>query len=838
MNENSTNTQDFQIEEEEQSSFNFQTVYTAFILNWKWFLLSVLFCLGAAFLYLRYTTPIFNTFEKILIKDDSNGSPYKRGGLRGLESMSNLGIINDSYGIENEIEILKSTSVAQQAVTDLKLYVNYYMRGRVKTRLVYKQQPLNVDMDYAHLEKLNIPVNMEITRDGSNYNVSGTCYAPVDEITNNGPFDFKKTVTSVPATINTRAGLIIITNNGSRNLKDGETLKVTISSPRTAAYKYVAGLSIETTTKTSSILNVALTDQSISRSMDYLKQLVVCYNRQANEDKNEIAARTEEFINDRIAKISTELSSTDGTLESYKKRNQIMELKIDAPNVAAKSTTFEQKLNEAETQIALINSLINFAKRPGNKHQILPSNVGLQDQSSTSLINEYNKIALERNRLLRSASESSPVVSELTAQLDDMQNSINQALTQAKKGLTIQREAVNTQLNTYLGEKAKTPEQERILTQIGRQQEVKSGLYLMLLEKREENSISLAATANKGKIIEQPQYAGKVSPKDMIVLLIALIAGIGIPSLILYIINFFRYKIESHDDVEKLTKLPILADIVVASEKAKTKADIVVHENENNQMEEIFRSLRTNIQFMLKEGENVILFTSSTSSEGKTFTAANLAVSFALLEKKVVLVGLDIRKPRLAELFKINNYKNGITPLLIKSDISREDVMKQILPSGINNNLDLLMAGPIPPNPSELVSRPSLEQIINELKAEYDYVIIDTAPVGLVSDTLQIGKFANINIYICRADYTPKDSLTLPNALARENKMHNLCIVINGIDLSKKKHSYYYGYGKYGKYSRYGSFYKKRETNYSQYGRYGDYANSHYGKENDDSVKL
>ena len=425
----------------------------------------------------------------------------------------------------------------------------------------------------------------------------------------------------------------------------------------------------------------------------------------------------------------------------------------------------------------------------------------MQDEASTSLINEYNKIALERNRLLRTASESSPVVIELTSQLDDMQASIQQALEQARKGLVIQRNAISEQLGLYNTQVTKAPEQERILTQIGRQQEVRSGLYLMLLQKREENSISLAATADKGKLIEKPQFNKKISPKGSIILLAALVIGIAIPSGILYIISFFRYKIE-------------------------------VHENQNNQMEEIFRSMRTNIQFMLKPGQNVILFTSSTSGEGKTFTAANLAVSFALLGKKVLLIGLDIRKPRLAELFRINNYTSGITNLLTMADPQWNDVERQIVPSEINDKLDLLMAGPVPPNPAELVSRPTLEQVITQLKQHYDYVLIDTAPVGLVTDTLQIGKLADISIYICRADYTPKACFNIINGLAEENKLPNMCIAINGIDLSEKKYGYYYGYGKYGKYGRYG-----KGSSYGHYGSYGEYANSHYGNKNDNSIK-
>ena len=828
--------QDLQTMEEEQSSFNFQTIYTTFILNWKWFVLSVFICLGIGFLYLRYTTPIYNTKAKLLIKDDDNRR-YRRGGIQGLESMSNLGIISNSYGIENEQEILTSTTIAEQAVRDLKIYVTYYIKGRIKERLIYKKQPLNIDMDYAHLDKMNKPIKLSIKRDGNNYKIKGTYFAPIDELTSSGPYEIDQTITNIPSVIRTKAGIITITANGRYKLEDGETLIATIQSPRIASYKYVGALSVEQSSKTSSVLNISLNDQDINRGMDYLRQLVICYNGQANEDKNEIAAKTEEFINDRLAKISTELSSTDGALENFKRNNKVIELQLSAQSLAANTSNFEQKLNDANTQISLINSLIAFANRPGNKHQVLPSNVGLQDQSSTSLINEYNKTALERNRLLRTASENSPVVSELTARLDDMSSSIEQALIQARKGLIIERDAIKSQLGQYTGEITKAPEQERILTQIGRQQEVKSGLYLMLLEKREENSISLAATADKGKLIEAPQFAGKVSPKGSIIMLIALLLGVAIPSVIIYIINFFRYRIEGHEDVAKLTKLPIIADIVMASESAKTKADIVVHENQNNQMEEIFRSMRTNIQFMLKENENIIMFTSSTSGEGKTFTAANLSVSFALLGKKVILVGLDIRKPRLAELFEINNHHNGITPLLTMEEPTWEDIEEQTLPSGINDNLSLLMAGPIPPNPSELVSRPSLSKIFDILKQHYDYVLIDTAPVGLVTDTLQVGKYCNISVYMCRADYTPKASFNLINSLAEEGKLPNMCVGINGIDLSMKKHSYYYGYGKYGKYGRYSHYGHYGKGGYGSYGRYGDYINSHYGKGNDDSVK-
>ena len=829
------NDQQIQETNEEQSSFNFQTIYTAFVLNWKWFLLSIFICLGIGFLYLRYATPVYNTTAKLLIKDDKNDNGGSGGALQALESMSNLGFISSNYGTENEQEILTSTTIAEQAIRDLKLYANYYIKGSVKKELVYKEQPINVEMDAPHLERLDAPLELKITRDNDSYKITGTYYIAENEVSFTGPYDIEKNISSLPAVIRTQVGTLTLTKNGNRTLEDGDTEFVDMLSPRLTSHLYIKKLSVKQTSKPSSVFSLQINDENIPRSIDSLNQMVTCYNRQANEDKNEIAVRTEEFINDRLAKIDAELSSTDGALESYKKRNKLMELQLDAMTTSENTSTYEQKLNEANTQISLIGSLINFANRPGNRHQVLPSNIGLQDEASTSLINEYNKIALERNRLLRTASENSPVVIELTSQLDNMQASIHQALEQARKGLIIQRDAIRRQLGRYDTQVTKAPEQERILTQIGRQQEVRSGLYLMLLQKREENSISLAATADKSKLIEKPQFNKKISPKGSIVMLIALIMGIAIPSGLLYVINFFRYRIEGHEDVASLTKLPIIADIVVASDTAKTRADIVVHENQNNQMEEIFRSMRTNIQFMLKPGQNVILFTSSTSGEGKTFTAANLAVSFALLGKKVILIGLDIRKPRLAELFRINNYTSGITNLLVMDNPQWGDIEKQIVPSEINGKLDLLMAGPIPPNPAELVSRPALEQVITQIKQHYDYVLIDTAPVGLVTDTLQIGKLADISIYMCRADYTPKASFNMINSLAEENKLANMCIAINGIDLSEKKYGYYYGYGKYGKYGRYGHYGKG--SSYGHYGSYGDYANSHYGNKNDNSVK-
>lgn len=822
-------------QESEHSSFDFQAIYTTLILNWKWFILSLVICLGIAAIYLRYTTPIYQAYAKLLIKDEQNH------GRNNLQNMANLGMISNSNGIDNEMEILTSHSIAVQACRDLKLYTTYMLEGKVKDRLIYQTQPVTVDVDPTHLEKLTAPINLRIERGETGYYVTGTFYVPTEEGTE-GPFNIDKHFKQLPATINTRAGIISLTQNTSSVMREGQTLLVSITSPNYAAYKYVGALSVSQTSKTTTIAQLVLNDEIPYRAVDYLKQLAICYNRQANEDKNEIALRTEKFINGRLEKINAELGSTEGQLQSYKQANNMVELKMNAGQAVANQDQFSQKLADANTQVELINSISEVMNSSSAKYQTLPSNVGLTDQASNQLINEYNQLVLQRDRLLQSASENSPSVTPMTAQLDNLWSSIRRSMSQARRNLQIQRNSVASQYAKYAGQVGATPQQERMLTQIGRQQEVKSGLYLMLLQKREENSISLAATADKGKLIDNPSLAGKVSPKKSMIMLVALIIGLAIPALILFILQFFKYKIEGHEDVARLTRMPILGDVAVASETAKTKADIVVHENKNNQMEEIFRSMRTNLQFMLKENEKVILFTSSISGEGKTFTAANLAVSFALLGKKVILVGLDIRKPRLAELFEIDDHQHGITNLLVKDNPTLKDIEAQTLPSNINNNLQLLMAGPTPPNPAELLARPSLDTIFNHLREAYDYILIDSAPVGLVTDTLQIGRVSDATVAICRADYTPKENIEMLNSLCEGKKLPNMAIIINGIDMSKKKHGYYYGYGKYGKYGRYGRYgrYGSGYGNYGSYGgygSYGSYSNSHYGDKNDTSIK-
>ena len=825
----------------EQSMFSFQNLFAMLVLNWQWFLLSMFICVCGALIYLRYATKNYQVSAKMLIKDDD--SRRRSSANQMLANMQDFGFMSNSAGIENEVEILKSRVLARDAVMDLKLYTQYYKAGHLSKVLIYNTQPVSVDIDSVSLAQWDKgllegakSIQLSITRHNDGYDVQGGTFyqgKPTGK--------FSQQFAKLPATLRTDYGVLAFTQSGKEPMENGDRYVVNILPPMAVATGYAKAITVAPTSKVTSIAELTLTDQNTRRGLAYLRQLAVCYNRQANVDKNEIAMKTEEFINARLQKIDAELGTTESALENYKKRNAVTQLNMDATQSLSQSSQYEAKLTEANAQLHLMDYLREYVDNPANQYKIIPSNVGMQDNASTSLIASFNQAVQERNRLLKTVSEQAPQVQTLTATLDDLQTSIRTALLQARRSVDIQRQSLQRQLAKYEGRIGNTPEQERVLTQIGRQQEVKSGLYLLLLQKREENSISLAATADKGKLIDEPLSEGQVSPKKAIILLAALVAGMGVPFVVLYLIQLLSFRIEGHDELARLTKLPIVADVPVASDSVKTAAGIVVQANKNNQIDEIFRSMRTNIQFMMKENDQVILFTSSTSGEGKTFLAANLAVSFALLGKKVVLCGLDIRKPALGRLFGVKDRTVGVSQLLVKDAVTLADLRSTICPSGVNENLDLLLAGPTPPNPTELLARQNMHDIIELLKQQYDYVIMDTAPVGLVSDTLQIARYSNVNCYVCRADYTPKSNIGLLNTLTAEEKLTNCCVILNGVDMSKKKYGYYYGYGKYGKYGRYGygryGYGKYGNYGYGNYGSYGNYAESHYSNKNDDSIK-
>lgn len=804
---------DFLVEEEEkQSVFSLQNIWTLFCLNWYWVVLSALLCLMAAFVYLRYKEPVYSASMKVLVKD----AEQKNRGFSGMMALDEMGLMSNSNGFDNELEIIRSVAVAKRVVRHLKLYVSYFQEGRVIDRDLYKNSPVLVDLDETRLEQLSRPLYMELVGSQSGYQLEMF----FDE-EDSKKVTYSTSLKEFPTTIDTKYGTLLFQRNPiyeaqTMSLQEADTedaeqeyfgkLKITIYPLKDMARSYAKRLSAAPTSKTTTVANVGILDTKKARALDYLRELVKCYNEDANEDKNEVALRTEEFIDERLAKIRAELDETEDGMEAYKKDNELINLSNDATSALTNYTNYQKERVEMQTQLALVKSLIEYMDSPQNYHQIIPANLGLSNASLVKMITEYNELVLKRNRFLKGSSEENPMVLQISRQISDMWPSIRTNMGNIYENMETQRKSIDEQYKLYSNRIAQTPTQERVLTNIDRQRNLKSDLYLTLLQKREENYIQLYSTASKARVIDEPIISGKVSPKSKIVLLAALVLGCCMPIGILICLSLLRFKIGGREDVEQLTKLPILADIPKCATVGDAASPIAVRENRNDMIEEAFRGLRTNMNFVLKPSEKVIMVTSCIPGEGKTFVATNLAMSLALLNKKVLIIGLDIRKPRLVNLFGLKADKRGIVNFLNSEEPDFHLLEEQITPSGVNKNMYVLPAGIIPPNPSELLSSSLLNSGIEYLSTKYDYIILDTPPIGLVSDTLTIGQCASATLLVARADYSPKSNFTLINQIVTDNKLPKCSIVLNSIDMTKRKYGYYYGHGKYGRYGHYGMY--------------------------------
>ena len=808
--------------EEEHSGFNLAALWKIVVLHWYWIVLSTIVALGAAFSYLKYTRPVYASNMKILVKDEDSRSRMYRGGQLALESM---GVISNSNGFDNELEILTSSNISQRVIKSLKLYVSYELDGRLRNHELYKNNPYIVDMPENQLVDLHSLIQLKIDRQGDGGHVAGEIYVPRSK----EPILFERSVKELPGSFNTPVGTITLQRNPGVGAElPKQTMYATIMPLEYAAKAYGSRLSVSASSKTTTVAVLNYLDTQPERAIDYLNELFRSYNEDANEDKNEVALKTEEFLKNRISAIREELDATESNLESYKKKNELINLTNDASNALNKLTEYQKEQVELETQLNLVTALLDYVDDPRNAFNVVPSNLGLKDADMSNLLNKYNDYVLQRNRLLKSSSPENPYVKRLTAQLEEMWPTIRLSLKSVRENILTQKRSAEDQYNLFSRRVGEVPTQERSLNNIIRQQEIKVELYLMLLQKREENYISLNSTAAKARVIDDPRSTGKVSPKTKVILLGALVLGLCFPVGLIYLLGLLRYRIEGREDVEMLTKIPVLADIPLAPKSLDGELSLAVRENSNDMMEEAFRGLRTNLRFILSEKENVIACTSCIPGEGKTFISTNLAMSLALLGKRVIIVGLDIRKPRLVKLFGLSSDHRGITTFLSSDSGDFQDLDKQIHHAVLNPNLDVLPAGVIPPNPGELISREQLDHAIALLREHYDYVIVDTPPVGLVSDTLSAARVADMTIMVCRADYSPRNNFQLINALHHDNKMPKITLVLNGIDLKKRKYGYYYGYGKYSKYGKYG--------HYGHYGHYGVYG--HYGSHSSHDVHM
>ena len=782
---------DLYLEEKEEKT-DFKAVLFKYTIHWPWFVACILLCMAGAWLYLRYTPPVYNISASVIIKDNDKNSKASSG----MADLEDLGFYSSINNFDNEVEILQSRTLIKRVVEELDLYISYAAKSSFHDIELYKSSPVKVWITPEEAQKLPAPAYINLTLQPSNkLNVKITI----------GEQEYSKQFDKLPALLTTPSGTFSFTPADSTIAKSEQKIMATVSSPRSVAGSYRGALSIEPTSKSTTIAQISVKSTHTQRGMDFINKLVEIYNRDANDDKNEVATKTAEFIDERINIINGELGTTEQELETFKRDAGLTDLKSDTQLALSENSEYEKKRAENSTQLRLVQFLASYANNPDHAYEVLPVNVGLTDTGLTELINRYNEMLLERKRLLRSSQENNPVVVNLDASIRAMRSNVLTTINSVQRGLAITQADLERQAGKYAGRITNAPGQERQLVSISRQQEIKAGLYLMLLQKREENAITLASTANNARIVDEALAdAIPVSPKGKMIYLVALILGVALPVAVIYIIELFKYKIEGRADVEKITSLPIVGDVPFSENKSSEGA-IVVHENQNDLMAETFRNVRTNVLYMMKSNEKVILVTSTTTGEGKTFIASNLAVSLALLGKKIVIVGLDIRKPSLNKAFNLSHREQGISQFLANPE--HTDLMSLVQVSRINANLSILPGGPIPPNPTELVARESLPQAIDILKKHFDYIILDTAPIGMVTDTLLISRVANASIYVCRADYTHKADYTLINELGEQKKLPNLCTIINGLDMKKKKYGYYYGYGKYGKYYGYGKKY-------------------------------
>mgnify|MGYP001240302627 FL=1 len=789
-------------QESKEENIDVKELLFKYLIHWPWFVGTVVACLIAAWVYLYMSTPVYTISATVLIKDDKKGG--SAGMLSGLESLGLDGMVSSSQNIDNEIEVLHSKTIAKEVVEDLGLYISYTDEDEFPSRNIYKTSPVQVSLTPQEADLLEEPMIVEMTLQPQ---------GSIDVNVKIGDDEYQKHFEKLPAVFPTERGTLAFFLPPDSVLSSKRTLEettdsekttrnitATINKPLAVAKAYCKNMTIEPTSKTTSVAVISLKNSNVQRGKDFINKLLEMYNINTNNDKNEVAQKTAEFINERISIISKELGSTEKDLESFKRGAGITDLTSDAQIALTGSAEYEKKRVENQTQINLLQDLQKYMQNEG--YEVLPSNIGLQDVNLAAAINRYNDVLVERKRLLRTSTENNPTIINLDTSISAMKENVQVSLDRVLRGLFITKADLDREANRYSRRISEAPGQEREFVSIARQQEIKAGLYLMLLQKREENAITLAATANNAKIIDDAiADEAPVSPKGKMIYLIALVLGVGIPVGVIYLLELTKFKIEGRSDVEKLTNVPIVGDIPLTDEK---QGAIAVFENQNNLMSETFRNIRTNLQFMLENDKKVILVTSTVSGEGKSFISANLAISLSLLGKKVVIVGLDIRKPGLNKVFNIPRKEVGITQYLANPE---KNLMDLVQLSDVSKNLYILPGGTVPPNPTELLARDGLDKAIEMLKKNFDYVILDTAPVGMVTDTLLIGRVADLSVYVCRADYTHKNEYTLINELAENNKLPNLCTVINGLDLKRRKYGYYYGYGKYGKYYGYGKRY-------------------------------
>ncbi|HBX63591.1 MAG TPA: tyrosine protein kinase [Flavobacteriaceae bacterium] len=773
--------------EDEEENINLRQILEQYLYYWKWFVLGLLVAIIGALFYLKYTQKLYQVSAKILLNEKESAA----GELAGLADAATIFGSSSNAEVGDQIEILKSRRLISKVVEKNNLNIRYFSVGRIaEIETTVKDSPIKI-LFLNEADKLNDELYEEL-----NVKIESTTKF---SLTNNNTKETKSY--SFGQKIKSSFGDIVISPNKNISKSIDSEYLIKLNSLDYTVNLYQSKIQIEPNSdKNSKIINFNLVGSIPEISKQFIDDLIKQYNLDLVSDNNKLTEATSKFIDSRLAIVTGDLKGVDKNLERYKQRNDITDVTSEANIFLQNASDNEKKLLESTNQLQLVDYMNSALS--SNKSDLLPTNIGLQDQTIASQIASYNELVLTKDDMLKSVTNEHPNVVKLQEQIIDIKRNLKNSLRLYRNNTQTTLSSIQTKQNQIRSRIEKVPSQERGFRDISRQQQIVEALYLFLLQKREENEIKAAATPENIKVIDFA-YDSKipVSPKKNIVLLGAIILGIIVPFAFIYIYKLLNNNVNSKEDVEDAVGAPIAGQV--------PKSEIsIIEPNDSSSVAEAFRILRTNMNFLLRNSTEPqsIYITSTIKGEGKTFISTNLAQILTMSGKSVLLIGADIRSSKVLDYLGITDqyrHKYGVTEYLISNDINISDI---IIKNPADYKFDVIYSGQVAPNPSELLMNGRFDDIVKYGKANYDYVLIDTAPVSLVTDTLLISDSADITMYVVRANYLDKRMLAIPKELYQDNRLKNMAMVVNDVDFTK---GYGYGYGYGENHNKGNSFFSK-----------------------------